>query len=84
MMDTQKIINQLDEIYGLGKGMGIYMNIMPGILADFDRMLKKSKGAALTEEYRLEDEKAVLYATGKRSANGQTDIEVNVRGIFKE
>lgn len=83
-MDTQKVINQLDEIYGPGKGMNIYMNIMPGILADFDRMLNKSKGAVLTEEYRLEDEKAVLHATGKRSANGQTDIEINVRGIFKE
>ncbi len=80
-MDTQKIINQLDEIYGPGKGMSIYMNIMPGILADFDRMLKKSKGAALTEEYRLEDGKASLYVTGKRSANGRADIEVNVADL---
>ncbi len=78
-MDTQKIINQLDDIYGPGKGMKIYMNIMPGILADFDKMLKESKGAGVTEEYRLEDGKGVLYVTGKRSANGQTDIEVNVR-----
>ncbi len=78
MMDTQKIINRLDEIYGPGKGMSVYMNIMPGILADFDKILGKSKGSMVTEEYRLEDGKGSLYVTGRRSANGQTDIEVNV------
>ena len=80
-MDTQKIIKQLDEIYGLGKGMDIYMKIMPGILADFDRMLSKAKGAQTMEEYRLEDGKGVLYVTGKRSANGQTDIDVKIAKI---
>ncbi len=83
-MDTQKIINQLDEIYGSGKGMNVYTTIMPGILADFDRMLGKAKGAQVTEEYRLEDGKGSLYVTGKRSANGQTDIEVTVRKILTE
>ena len=82
MMDTQKIINRLDEIYGPGKGMKIYMNIMPGILADFDKMLGKTKGAKVTEEYRLEDGKASLCVTGKRSANGRPDIEVDVKRIF--
>ena len=77
-MDTQKIINQLDEIYGPGKGMGIYMNIMPGILADFDRMLKKSKGAALTEEYRLEDGKGSICVTGRKLSNGQNELDVRV------
>ena len=83
-MDTQKIINQLDEIYGSGKGMNVYTTIMPGILADFDQMLGKAKGAQVTEEYRLEEGKGSLYVTGKRSANGQTDIEVTVRKILTE
>lgn len=80
-MDAQKIINKLDDIYGPGKGMEIYMNIMPGILADFDRMLGAAKGEQVMEEYRLEDGKGALYVTGKRSANGRTDIEVNVAGL---
>ncbi len=80
-MDTKKIINQLDDIYGPGKGMEIYMKIMPGILADFDRMLGRAKGEQVMEEYRLEDGKGSLYVTGKRSANGQTDIEVNVANL---
>ena len=83
-MDNQKIINQLDVIYGPGKGMSIYMNIIPDILADFDRMLGTAKGEMVREEYRLEDGKASLYVTGRRSANGQTDIEVSVRREFKE
>ena len=81
MMDTQKIINQLDEIYGAGKGMNVYMNIMPGILADFDRMLGKAKGDQVTEEYRLEDKKAVIYVTGKRNASGQTDIGIDIKRL---
>ncbi len=80
-MDIEKIIKQLDDIYGTGKGMNIYMNIMPGILADFDRMLGKANGDQVTEEYRLEDGKGSLYVTGKKNANGQTDIEVSVRRI---
>ena len=80
-MDTKKIINKLDEIYGTGKGMNIYMNIMPGILADFDRMLGKAKGDQVTEEYRLEDNKAVIYVTGKRSASGQTDIGIDIKRL---
>ena len=77
-MDTQKIINQLDDIYGPGKGKEIFMTIMPGIIADFDRMLSATKGSLVTEEYRIEDGKGTLYVTGKRSANGQTDIDVKV------
>ena len=77
-MDTQKIINQLDEIYGIGRGMEVYMTIMPGILADFDRMLGAAKGTRVTEEYRLEDGKGSLYVTGKKTANGQADIDITV------
>ena len=84
MMDTQNIINQLDEIYGPSKGFEVYTNIMPGILADFDRMLKGAKGLQVTEEYRLEDGKGSLYVTGKKLQNGQADIDITVRRIFTE
>ena len=62
--------------------MNVYTNIMPGILADFDRMLGKAKGTLITEEYRLEDGKGILYVTGKKSPNGQADIDVNVKKVI--
>lgn len=82
-MDVQKVIDELDSIYGSGSGMKVYTTIMPGILGDFNRMLEGSqKGMTLKEEYRLEDGKAVLYVTGVRLANGQTDIDVKVGKIY--
>ena len=41
-MDTDKIIKELDNIYGSGKGEKVYLTIIPGILADFHKMLKKT------------------------------------------
>ncbi|MBR6470103.1 MAG: hypothetical protein IKS84_06965 [Lachnospiraceae bacterium] len=81
-MDTQKIKDKLDDIYGKGKGMEIYTNIMPGILADFENMVKKSAtGARITEQYRTEDGRAVLTATGSKSGNGIFDMSIEVTGL---
>ena len=78
-MDVQKIIDQLDGIYGSGKGFGVYTTIMPGILGDFEKLLKKSaKGSQVSEEYRLEDGKGSVYVTGKKLSNGQNEIDVRV------
>ena len=78
-MNTQKVIEDLDRIYTKGEGMKVYTAIMPGILGDFDRMLKGAPaGKSLTEEYRLEDGKGVLYVTGRRLANGQVEMDVKV------
>ena len=82
MMDTQKIIDRLDVIYGKGRGMEVYTNIMPGILADFEKMVKTSKaGDKITEQYRTEDGRAVLTATGTKSDNGILDISIEVTGL---
>lgn len=82
MMETDKIIEQLDAIYGKGKGMGIYTTIMPGIIADFTRMLKKSHaGVIMSEQYNLEDGKAVVNVLGTKTKSGQTDINIDVRKI---
>ncbi|MCR5735134.1 MAG: hypothetical protein K6G22_11050 [Lachnospiraceae bacterium] len=81
-MDTKKIINQLDDIYGKGRGFEIYTNIMPGILADFEKMVKKSTACARTsEQYRTEDGRAVFTVTGSKNKNGTTDMSIEVIGL---
>ena len=78
-MYTQKIIDQLDDIYGKGRGMGVYTRIMPGILADFDRMLKKAPiGEKVSEQYNLEDGKGIILVSGTKKANGQSEIDMDV------
>ena len=78
-MYTQKIIDRLDDIYGKGRGMGVYTRIMPGILADFDRMLKKAViGKKVSEQYNLEDGKGIILVSGTKKANGQSEIDMDV------
>ncbi|MCR5735005.1 MAG: hypothetical protein K6G22_10400 [Lachnospiraceae bacterium] len=82
MMDTQKIIDRLDGIYGKGRGMEVYMNIMPGILADFEKMVKTSKaGQRIAEQYRSEDGRAELTVTGARNGNGTLDMSIEVTAL---
>ena len=82
MMDTQKIIDRLDGIYGKGRGMEVYTKIMPGILADFEKMVKTSKaGQKITEQYRTEDGRAVLTATGSKTGNGTLDMSIEVTAL---
>ena len=79
MMDTQKIIDKLDGIYGKGRGMKVYTNIMPGILADFEKMAKTSKaGEKIIEQYHTEDKRVVLTVTGSKSGNGTLDMSIEV------
>lgn len=78
-MDSQKIINQLDKIYGSGRGMKVYMTVMPGILADFDKMLKGTPvGVTISELYNLDDKRCTLSLTGKRTPSGQ-EISIEVK-----
>ena len=82
MMDTQKIIDKLDGIYGQGRGMEVYTNIMPGILADFEKMVKNTKaGEKITEQYRTEDKRAVLTVTGSKTGNGTLDMSIEVTAL---
>ena len=82
MMDTQKIIDRLDGIYGKGRGMEVYTKIMPGILADFEKMIKTSKtGQKITEQYRTEDKRAVLTVTGSKTGNGTLDMSIEVTAL---
>ncbi len=74
-----EIIKQLDQIYGLGKGMTIYSTIMPGIISDFTGMLKKAPvGKEISEEYRLEDGKASVFVKGSRNAGGEPSFTMSL------
>ena len=82
MIDTQTVINKLDNIYGTGRGLDIYTKIMPGIIADFNRMLDKaSPGQEVCEQYGTEDKRAVVSVKGKKSASGQAEITMDVMRI---
>lgn len=78
-MKEEDPIIRLKEIYGPEKGMQIYMNIMPGILADFTQLLNAADpGQRVEEEYILEDQKARLRLVGEKKKHGAPDIEIRV------
>ena len=79
MIDTQKLTGKLDLLYGAGNGTKVCMTILPGILADFQKMLAASApGTKLQEEYRLDDGKGTLLLSGSRDLSGKTDMEADL------
>lgn len=55
---------------------------MPGIISDFNRMLDKaSHGHEVSEQYGTEDRRAVILVKGKKSANDQAEITMDVTKI---
>ncbi len=76
---TDKLIEQLESLYGKGKGFKVYTTIMPGILADFNKMLNAAPaGKEVTEEYHLEDGKGVIIMSGHRTADGQITMKPRI------
>lgn len=79
MIDTQKLIERLDTLYGTGNGTKICMTILPGILTDFQKLLAASvPGIKLQEEYRLDDGKGTLLLTGIRKPSGEMNIDAEL------
>ena len=79
-MDTGNILHILQEKYGYEKGMQVFMTVMPGIMADFRKMLAASPvGMPVMEEYKLEDGKAVITLSGRRLSNGAQEIDAQIR-----
>ena len=71
------IIKQLDQIYGPGRGFSVCNTIMPGILADFNKMLKNAPvDREISEEYRLEDGKGVIHVKGIRQNDGKISTDI--------
>ena len=75
-MNTEALIQKLNELYGDEQGMKVYVTIMPGILADFKKMLSSAApGEEISEEYRLEDGKGTVVVTGMRNASGEIRMD---------
>lgn len=78
-MNVEKLMDGLNKIYGPGRGAVVYMTIIPGILADFDKMLAKAgPDSEVTEEYRLEDGRGAVFMKGKVSPSGEKEIEAEL------
>ena len=76
---TDTLIEQLESLYGQGKGFKVYTTIMPGILADFNKMLNAAPaGKEVTEEYHLEDGKGVIIMSGRRTSDGQITMKSRI------
>ena len=79
MMQTEEAINQLKTWYGPDEGMRVWQTVMPGILADFNKMISAKPGSTVTEEYRLEDGRGVIILSGWQRKDGSAQIKVTCR-----
>lgn len=78
-MNEESVIRQLTEIYGSQRGQKVYLAVMPGILADFRKMLGKAQpGEKVSEEYHLDDGRAFLAVSGCRHRDGSSETDVQV------
>ena len=70
------LLQELQDRFGHREGLRIFNVIMPGIMGDFNRMLKKAAaGSPVFEEYRLEDGSGVIRMKGTRGADGKVSVE---------
>ena len=58
----------------------IYLTIVPGILADFKKVLAKAEaGQRVSESYRFEDGDGAVFVTGSKDAAGNLTVEAELR-----
>ena len=76
----QELLLELQQRFGNAEGLRIFNTILPGIMGDFNSMLKISGiGVTVSEEYRLEDGSGVIRVQGKRQADGDAIIEAHLK-----
>lgn len=79
MEASAEIIEKLKQRYGEKEGMRIFLTVMPGITADFQKMLLSSPPhKTVQEEYRLDDGRTTLALTGSRDEHDQISLSVQV------
>jgi hypothetical protein len=54
---------------------------MPGIMADFNRVLDAHSGEMATEEYKLEDGKGSVVLSGWKKPDGTLQIKIQCRNL---
>ncbi|MCR5775333.1 MAG: hypothetical protein K6G42_09645 [Lachnospiraceae bacterium] len=79
-MWIEEVTDELSAIYGAKAGE-VARTIIPPCLADFGKMLgKAAPGSRVSEEYKTEDEKALLIFAGEKTEEGRRLISVTVNG----
>lgn len=79
-MANSKLLDQLKKRYGNKEGTRIYLTIVPGILADFKKVLAKAEaGQRVSESYRFEDGDGAVFVTGSKDAAGNLTVEAELR-----
>ena len=79
-MASSKLMDELKKKYGVKNGTRIYMTIVPGILADFKKVLAKTAtGETVTETYSFEDGDGGVVVTGSRDDAGNMQIEAHLK-----
>lgn len=78
-MAGNQLMEQLKKKYGVKAGTKIYLTIVPGILADFKKMLKSTQpDEVVRETYHFEDGDGAIAVTGSKSAAGEIKIEASL------
>ncbi len=74
-MAGSNLKEQLIKRYGAKEGMRIYLAIVPGILADFKKVLKeKAPDEIVSETYHFEDGDGAVIVTGSKDSSGKPQI----------
>ncbi len=78
-MKISDLEQELEQIYGKTEGHRVYQTVVPGIMADFLKMVgQASIGRRVKEEYHLEDGRGtIILETVKLS--GTPDIRAEFR-----
>ena len=78
-MDMDNIIRHFREWYGPQEGMKVYLTVIPGIMADFNRMLDCRPGEMVSEAYKLEDGKGTIILSGRKKKDGTVRVSAECR-----
>ena len=70
-----KITTGLSQIYGVKEGIRMTGTVVLGIMDDFNQMVRNKPSESVQEEYRLEDGRATVFISGRRSQNGSVSYE---------
>ena len=78
-MAKNQLLEQIKKRYGTQAGTKIYLTIVPGILADFKKMLKDAEpGQEITETYHFEDGDGGVEVKGSRNEAGEMKFEATL------
>ena len=76
MLFLEELLADLQEAYGKTEGLRLFNTVIPGIMGDFNKMLRKSRaGEWIAEEYRLDDGRGVIIVEWSRTANGEAKLK---------